>query len=81
MILNRPSATMSCVKAVTIAPDHLTTLVVGVLATKNPMSQTDTSPRLTYKQSPTTTTPHEKPHDYQDRCSHTRQAARSDYVH
>ena len=60
MILNRPSATMSCVRAVTIAPGHLTILVAGVLATKNPMSQTDTSPRLIYRQSPTTTTPSER---------------------
>lgn len=62
MIVNRPSATLTKnARAVTIAPESVTTPVdASARATKNPMSQTDTSPRLIYRQSPTTTTPSER---------------------
>ena len=51
MILMYPSATLTKnARAVTIAPESVTTPVdASARATKNPTSQTDTSPRLTYK--------------------------------
>ena len=62
MILMYPSATLTKnAKAVTIAPGSVTIPVdASARATRNLTGQTDTSPRLIYRQSPTTTTPSER---------------------